>query len=164
MSNMKEAIKAPFFAFRMECFDKNGRKKWEENCRNTVMTVGKNYLLNNVFQVGTYSQAWFGGIMGTGTVGAPDTMASHAGWTEETHYTGTNRPAYNPATAVGGTSTVAALSFSMNGTYTAAGMFITTNQPVSGTVGTLYSGGFIATARTGASGDTINITPTLVIA
>lgn len=161
MSEIKQ--QAPFFKFRMECFDKDGRKRWEEECRNTVMTVGKNYLLNNVFQLGTYTQAWYGGVMGTGTAGAADVMGSHAGWTETTAYTGTNRPAYNPAAAVGGTSTVAALSYSMNGTYTVGGMFITTNQPVSGTTGTLYSAGFIATARTGASGDTINITPTLVI-
>lgn len=160
---MSEQITAPFFKFRMECYDKDGRKKWQDEFRNTVMTVGKNYLLNNVFQLGTYTQSWFGGIMGTGTTGVSDTMASHAGWTETTAYSGTNRPAYNPAAAVGGTSTVAALSFSMTGTYTAGGMFITTNQPVSGTVGTLYSAGFIGTPRTGASGDTINITPTLVM-
>lgn len=160
----KEKIMAPFFKYRMECFDRKGNKKWEEVFHNTVMTVGKNYLLNNVFQLGTYTQAWYGGLMGTGTAGAGDTMASHAGWTETTAYSGTNRLAYNPAAAVGGTSTVAALSFSMTGTYTVGGMFITTNQPVSGTVGTLYSAGFIATNRQGASGDTINITPTLVIA
>lgn len=163
MTELNEAMPSPFFKFRMECYDKDGRKKWEEEFRNTVMTLGKNYLLNNVFQLGTYTQAWYGGIMGTGTVGASDAMGTHSGWTETTAYTGTNRPAYNPAAAVGGTSTVAALSYAMSGTYTAGGMFITTNQPVSGTVGTLYSAGFIATPRTGASGDTINITPTLVI-
>lgn len=160
---MKEDTVAPFFKFRMECFDKTGEKKWTEDFRNTVMILGKNYLLNNVFQLGTYTQAWYGGIMGTGTVGNTDSMGTHAGWTETTAYTGTNRAAYNPAAAVGGTSTVAALSYSMNNTYTVGGMFITTNQPVNGTVGTLYSAGFIATPRTGASGDTINITPTLVI-
>lgn len=160
---MNEEQKAPFFKFRMECLDKNGNRKWEDEFRNTVMIGGKNYLLNNVFQLGTYTQAWYGGIMGTGTTGTSDGMGTHAGWTETTAYTGTNRPSYNPAAAVGGTSTVAALSYSMNGTYTVGGMFITTNQPVSGTTGTLYSAGFIGTPRTGASGDTINITPTLVI-
>lgn len=164
MSNIREDQVSPHFRFRMECYDRDGRKKWEDEFRNTVMILGKNYLLNNNFQLGTYTQAWYGGIMGTGTVGNTDSMGTHSGWTETTAYTGTNRPAYNPAAAVGGTSTVAALSYSMNGTYTVGGMFITTNQPVSGTVGTMYSAGFIATPRTGASGDTINITPTLVIA
>lgn len=161
---MNEELTAPFFKYRMECLDKDGNKKWEETFRNTVMTVGKNYLLNNVFPAGTYTQAWYGGIMGTGTTGVADTMASHPGWSETTAYSGTNRSAYSPAAAVGGTSTVAALSYSMTGTYTVGGMFITTNQPASGTTGTLYSAGFIGTPRTGASGDTINVTPTLVIA
>lgn len=158
----QEKMDAPFVQYRFECFDAQGRKKWEENFRNTVMTVGKNYLLNNIFQLGTYTQAFYIGILGTGTIGAPDTMASH-NWTETTQYTGTNRPAISFAAAAGGTSTATANAYAMNGNYTANGAFITTNQPVSGTAGTLYSAGTFATGRTGGSGDTINVTPTLVL-
>jgi hypothetical protein len=162
MSNNEERVRAPIVQYRLDCYDKNGKKKWTENFRNTVMTVGKNYLLNNIFQLGTYTQAFYIGIMGTGTIGAPDTMASH-NWSETTAYSGTNRPAVSFSAASGGTSTCTANSYSMTGTYTANGAFITTNQPVSGTTGTLYSAGTFATQRTGGNGDTINVTPTLIL-
>jgi hypothetical protein len=162
MNDAKEIQCAPVVQYRFECFDKNGKQKWKETFRNTVMTVGKNYLLNNIFQTGTYTQAFYIGIMGTGTIGAPDTMASH-NWNETTAYSGTNRPGLSFSAAAGGTSTCTALSYSMTGTYTANGAFITTNQPVSGTSGTLYSAGTFATQRTGGNGDTINVTPTLIL-
>lgn len=161
---MSEDIQpAPFFQFRQQIYDKNGRLKHDDTYRNTVVTAGKNYICNNVFVAGTFTQGWFGGLKGTGNIAAGDTMASHAGWAETTAYSGTTRPTVTFSAGVGGTSTAAALSYSMNGTYTAAGLFITTNNVAGGTTGTLYSAGDIATPRTGGSGDTVNITPTLII-
>ena len=148
--------------YRVECFDKDGRLKWTEVIENTVVTAGLNDLLTQYFKGVTYSAAWYMGLKGAGSIVAADTLASHAGWTEVTAYTG-NRQAPAFATAAAGSlTTSAALSFAMNGTYTVAGAFICT--VASGTSGTLYGGGDFTTPRSGASGDTLNITPTVTAA
>lgn len=158
-----ETMPSPMFKFRLECYGPDGKKKWEDNFHNTVVTAGKNNLLDRYFGTGAFTPVWFAGIKGTGSVAAADTMASHGGWGETTAYSGTNRPQLTFGAATGGTAVGTAVSFSMTGTYTAAGLFITSGTAVGGTVGTLYSAGDIAVARTGGSGDTLNMTPTLVI-
>lgn len=159
----KEKFTSPFFKFRTECYGPDGRLKWHENFRNLVTTTAKNLVMNTLFQAGTAPSAWFLGVKGTGNPAAGDQMSSHAGWAETTNYTGANRIQLSLSTAVGGTSTFVPGTFAMNANYTVAGAFVTTGTVVGGTVGTLYSAGDIATTRTGGTGDTIIITPTLVL-
>lgn len=161
MSN-EEKICAPFWKFRMEIYGPDGKLKSADETRNTVVTVGKNYLNDTTFRQGTGAN-WFMAIKGTGNAAAADTMASHAGWAETTAYTG-NRLTATIAAAVGGTSTVTPGTFAMTGTYTAAGAFITTGTVAAGTVGTLYSAGDFGVTRTGGTGDSLVVTPTLVTA
>ena len=147
--------------YRVECRDKDGRLKWTEIIENTVVTAGLNDLLTQYFKGAAYTAAWYMGLKGTGSIVAADTLASHAGWTEVTAYTGTRQaPAF--ATAAAGSLAASALSFAMNGAYTVAGAFLCT--VTSGTSGTLYGGGDFTTPRSGASGDTLNITPTVTAA
>ncbi len=162
MSNCKEISSAPFFKFRMEIYGPDGKLRTVDEARNTVVTVGKNYLNDTGFRQGTGANLFIA-IKGTGTAALGDTMASHTGWAETTAYTG-NRLTATMAAAVGGTSTVTPGTFAMTGTYTAAGAFITTGTVPAGTVGTLYSAGDFGVTRTGGTGDTLVITPTLVTA
>lgn len=158
----KETISAPFFRFRCEQYGPDGRLKGVSEGRNQVMTVGKNLLNDTLFKQGTGSSIFIS-LKGTGTTGAGDTMATHSGWIESTAYTGT-RIALAAGAAVGGTSTFAPGTFAMTATYTAAGAFITTVTTVAGTTGTLYSAGDFGVTRTGGTGDTLVVTPTLVTA
>jgi hypothetical protein len=148
--------------YLVECFDKDGNLKWSEVIENTVVTEGLADLLTKYFKGSAYTAAWYMGLKGSGAIVAGDNLTTHAGWSEVTAYTG-NRPAVTFGTATGGSLPAsAAVSFAMNGTYTVAGAFLCT--VASGAGGTLYGGGDFATPRSGASGDTLNVTPTCTAA
>lgn len=165
MTNHNEKNDAPFFKFRLEQYDPSGKLKGVEETRNTVVTVGKNFLNDTVFRGTSYTNSNWLGLKGTGAVAAGDTMASHAGWAETTAYSGTARAVIVSAAAVGGTSTYAPSTFAMTNTYTAAGAFIVSAGTAhGGTTGTLYSAGDFSVTRTGGTGDTLIVTPTLVTA
>lgn len=158
----EEIISAPFFRFRCQQF-RNGELISDGTGRNQVMTVGKNLLNDTLFRQGTGSSL-FMGLKGTGTTGPSDVMSTHAGWAESTAYSGTSRIPLAAGAAVGGTSTFTPGTYAMTGTYTAAGAFITTVLTPGGTTGTLYSAGDFGVTRTGGTGDTLVVTPTLVTA
>ena len=98
------------------------------------------------------------------TYNAADTMGSHAGWSEFTSYSEATRPAPTWSAASSGSKATTATSFSINGSGTVAGAFMTTGSAKSGTTGTLYSAGnFTGGSRTVASGDTLNVTYTATL-
>ena len=132
--------------------------KWRESIHNLVTTVGKTDIVDKYFKGSTYTAAWYMGLCGAGTKAVGDTLASHAGWTEQTPYSG-NRPAITFGTTSAGSNTGTAVSYSITGSATVAGAFIASVN--TGTSGTLYSAGDFAASRTVASGDTLNVTPTV---
>ena len=92
-------------------------------------------------------------------------MASHAGWTEITAYSQATRPActFGAATTadpsvISNTASVAV--FSMNGTETVGGAFLTSNSTKGGTTGVLFSAGDFQSPgdRAVVNGDTLNVT------
>jgi len=155
-----ETTAAPSMTFNIVCHDKDGLFKWEENIHNTVMTAGKNDLLSKYFTGSAYTAAWFMLLVGAGTISASDTLASHAGWLEVTAYTG-NRPSISFGSASAGSITSTAVVFTMNAAYTVAGAGCCT--VATGTSGILYDAADFGSARTGSSGDTLTITPTLSV-
>lgn len=150
--------------FKIECRDKDGNLKWEDHFCNLVTTVGQNDILNKYFGGSAYTATWYGGLIGSGgALSAADTMSSHAGWTETAAYSNANRPTMtfnSPATASGGQWATSAVTFNMNGNYTVGAFFAVTDNTKSGTAGQLFSEGTF-TARSGASGDTLNVTYTI---
>ena len=154
--------------FHFKCFDKDGNLKWEDSAKNLVVNTGLQDMNTKYFKGVSYSAAWYIGLVtgpGAGnTYAAGDTLASHVGWTENTTYSGGNR-----ATATFGTATTADPSvidnsgsvavFSITGSTTVAGAFLTTTQSNSSTSGLLFSvSNFTGGDRAVISGDTLNVT------
>lgn len=151
-------LKAPAFRYRVECVGPDGEVKWIEEFENLVTTAGKTDIIDKYFKGSSYTAAFYLGLKGSGSAAAGDTLASHAGWSELTPYSG-NRPAITFGTTSGGSNTASAVSYSITGTATVAGAFICT--AASGTSGTLYSAGDFSASRGVASGDTLNVTATV---
>ena len=150
--------------YNVQCLDSDGQVKWTDTIENLVVTVGKNDLLDKYFAGSAYTAAWYMGLVDgatTPTYAAGDTLASHAGWTESTAYSGSNRAtvAWNAASA--GSKASTATSFSINATATIAGALLTVTQVRATTTGVLYSAGsFSGGNRSVANGDTLNVTYT----
>jgi hypothetical protein len=154
--------------FNVQCFDADGNLKWEDTFHNLVVNEGLQDLNNKYFKGVTYSAAWYLGLVtgpGSGTTyNAGDTLATHAGWTEFTDYTG-NRKA-----VTFGTPTLADPSVINNSASpsqfvitgaggTVAGAFLA--SVATGTSGILFSeGDFTGGDKIVASGDTVNVTYT----
>lgn len=151
------------FGFKLK--RKRPKLKWREEFDNLVVTAGLNKLLDATIKTGLASPAWFGGLKGTGSIVAGDTMASHAGWTELVPYSDANRPTYTPGTIAAGSvdNSASKLVFNINGTSTIFGAFLADNNTKSGTTGTLYGGGDFSSSRAVTNGDTLNVTITLTI-
>jgi hypothetical protein len=160
--------------FTVTCFDKDGNLKWEAKSPNLVVNVGLQDMNDKYFKGSGYTAAWYIGLYGSGATNDPaagDTMSSHAGWTEVTAYSQSTRPA-----ATFGTATTADPSeidnsgsvavFSMNGTTTVGGAFLTSDNTKNGTSGTLFSAADFELPgdRSVVNGDTINVTYTFSLA
>jgi hypothetical protein len=154
--------------FTVKCFDKDGNLKWEESAHNLVVNEGLQLMNDEFFTGSSYTAAWYLGLVtgpGAGnTYAAGDTMASHTGWVENQDYSELVRQ-----TATFGSATLADPSvidnsgsvavFSINGTATIAGAFLTDDDTKGGTAGKLFSvSNFTAPGdRSVVSGDTLNV-------
>ena len=151
--------------YTVECFDKDGNLKWQDNFHNLVVTEGLNDSLDKHFKASSYTAGWWVGLTSSSpTFAAADTMASHSGWTESTAYSESNRQALTLGTVSGGSvnNSNSKAVFSINATATIGGAFITNNNTKGGTTGTLYGGGaFSGGNRSVVNGDTLNVTVTL---
>ncbi|MBI5035558.1 MAG: hypothetical protein HZB51_34130 [Chloroflexi bacterium] len=152
----------------VECFDKNGKLKWRDEFDNLVMTGGKNDVLDKYFKGSAYTAAWYVGLTGaTPTFAAGDTMASHAGWTENSaDYSQATRPALTLGTPSAGSvdNSASKAVFSITGTASIGGAFIVTVSTKGGSTGTLYGGAAFAEGnRSVVNGDTLNVTVTLTV-
>ena len=160
--------------YKIQCHDKDGNLKWEDEAPNLVVNEGLQDMNAKYFTGTTYTAAWYLGVYGSGATNSPaagDTMASHAGWIEVTAYSQATRPACtfgtpttaNPSVA---TNSASPATFSINGTTTIGGAFVTSNNTKGGTTGTLYSAADFSAPgdRSVVSGDTLSVTYTLSLA
>lgn len=152
--------------FTIQCFDKDGNLKWEDTAHNLVVNTGLQDMNTQYFKGAAYTAALFLGLVtgpGSGTTyAAADTLASHAGWTEFTNYTGSRKQVVfgtattaNPS-VIASTASPAAFTISSTGG-TVAGAFLCTVS--SGTSGTLFSEADFQSPgdRVVVSGDTLNV-------
>ena len=160
--------------YKIQCHDKDGNLKWEDEAPNLVVNVGLQDMNAKYFTGVAYTATWFIGLYGAGASNTPaagDTMSSHAGWTEVTAYSQATRPACtfgtpttaNPSVA---TNSASPATFSINATTTVGGAFLTSNNTIGGTTGTLYSAADFSAPgdRAVTNGDTLSVTYTLSLA
>ena len=154
--------------YTVTCVGTDGVEKWSDTFHNLVVNQGITNMNSVYFASGSQTTTWYLGLVtgpGSGTTfAAGDTLASHAGWTENTDYTPSGRKAVTFGAATSANPSVisnsaAPTSFSMNGTATIAGAFLASVS--SGTSGILFSAGdFTGGDKSVASGDTLNVTYT----
>jgi hypothetical protein len=155
--------------FHVQCFDKEGNLKWEDQMHNLVVNVGLQDMNTKYFTGSSYTASFFLGLItGPGsstTYAATDTLATHVGWTEFTDYSG-NRKAVTFGTAttadpsvIGNSASPAQFSITGSGG-TVAGAFLCNVN--SGTSGILFSEADFQSPgdRVVVSGDTLNVTYT----
>ena len=152
--------------FTVTCFDSNGNEKWVEIAPNLVVNTGLQDMNTKFFAGSAYTAAWYLGLVnGTSastTYSGGDTLASHAGWDENTSYTGNRKAVTFGAATLADPSNInnasSAASFTMNANATIAGAFLA--NVATGTSGTLFSVSDFQSPgdRTVVSGDVLNIT------
>jgi hypothetical protein len=152
------------------CKGSDGKEKWRELTDNLIVTVGLNDLLDKYFKGSTYTAAWYIGLKNTGTALAADTMSSHSSWTPNVTYSESVRQTLNLSGSAGTpaagscTNSDNKATFSINGTTTIFGAFLTSSNTKSGTSGILYGVVDFGSSRAVISGDTLEITVTLTAA
>lgn len=155
--------------FTFQCFDKDGNLKWEESTHNLVVNTGLQMMNTQFFKGSAYTAAWYLGLItGPGsstTYSGSDTLASHAGWTEFSNYSGARKAlTFGTATTadpsvIDNSASVAQFTISGGGGTVAGGFLCTVD---SGTSGTLFSEADFESPgdRVVVAGDTLNVTYT----
>jgi hypothetical protein len=132
-----------------------------------VVDEGLNDSLDKHLKGSAYTAAWYCGLTNTvPTFAAGNTMASHAGWVENTTYSQSTRPAVTFGTVASKSvdNSASKAVFSINGTTTIGGAFMVTVSTKGGTTGVLYGGAAFSADRSVINGDTLNITCTCTAA
>ena len=160
--------------FEIKCHDKDGNLKWEAQSKNLVVNAGLAYMAGTALTSVTQITTWYLGLYGAGasnTPAASDTMASHAGWTEDTTYSNGTRVAATFVTATTANPSVVTNSaspavFNINGTTTIGGAFLTSGSVKGGTTGTLFSAADFGSPgdRSVVNSDTLSVTYTFSLA
>lgn len=161
---MKEKLPLKGF-FKIDHFNQEGEHLGTYEGPNGIVDVGLNYLLDAGFNGGTQNSSWYMGLIDNAafsTLNAADTMGSHAGWTEAEGYTEAGRPEWDAGAAGSRQVTNAATTnFSINGTATMYGIFITTVNTKGGSTGTLWSTAAFSSTVATSNGDTLKVTYTV---
>lgn len=156
--------------FHFQCHDKDGNLKWEDSCKNLVVNQGLQDKNTQYFKGASYTAAWYLGLVdaaGFTAYAAGDTMASHAGWTETTAYSGANRGTVTFGTATTAdpsviTNSGSATQFAITGTVTIKGAFLTATADKTTNTGVLFSVSSFQSPgdRSVVNGDTLTVSYT----
>jgi hypothetical protein len=150
---------------KVQCFDKDGNLKWEEEVFNGIVDEGIHYLLDAGFNGGTQDTTHYVGLVDNSGFTAfdnADTMSSHSGWSENTSYDESTRVAWNPdAAASRAVTNSTTVDFTMNATATIKGIFVSSDSTKSGTTGTLWATAAFSSNASVVSGDVLKVTYTV---
>lgn len=144
---------------------RNGEVIAVYDTQNGIVDVGINSLLDVGFGAATQITTWYMGLVdnsGFTAFADGDTMSSHTGWNEFTTYSEATRPQWSPAAASARSiSNTTSVDFSINGSGTVKGIFVTSDNVKSGTTGTLWATAAFASNVTVTSGDVLKVTYTI---
>lgn len=152
--------------FRVELW-RDGKCVHGEDVPNDITNAGKNALFEIMFHDGTQiaNSAWCIGLIsssGYSALSASDTMASHSGWTEFTSYSESTRVAWGAGAAASQSITNASpATFDITGSGTVKGIFVTSQNTISGTTGTLWSTALFSADVPVSNGDQLRVTYTV---
>jgi hypothetical protein len=152
--------------FVVEHRDIEGNLKGTYDFPNGIVDEGLDSILDiqfhGVSQIGT----WYIGLVdnsGWTAFADADTLSSHAGWTESTEYTESNRVEWEEdAASSRSISNSTTADFSVNATGNLKGIFVSSNNVKStGNTGTLWSTAAFSSVVATANGDTLKVTYTV---
>lgn len=150
---------------KVQCFDKDGNLKWEEEVFNGITDVGIAYLLDAGFNGGSQDTTHYIGLVdnaGFSAFADADTMSSHAGWSESVAYSEGTRVAWNPdAAATRAVTNSVTVDFTMSGSATIKGIFVSSNSTKSGTTGTLWATAAFSSNASVVASDVLKVTYTV---
>ena len=152
--------------YTVTCHGADGQFKWSDTFHNLVVNQGLQDMNAKYFQGSAYTAAWYVGLVtgpGAGnTYAAGNTLAVHAGWTENTNYSGDRKAAvFGTATTadpsvISNTASQAAFVMTSNAQTIAGALLASVNT---GTSGILFSvGNFTGGDKVVDSGDTLSVT------
>ncbi len=146
---------------------RKGRLLSSEQVHNIFPTEGMNHILNAVLDNATSFATWYVGIFDTNTTPSLTTTYATPLWTESTDYDESVRETFTSITATASTTNNSAspAAFTMDGTTTIYGAFITNISTRGDTAGggIMLSAAKFATAKTVDATDVLKVTGTLTL-
>lgn len=122
--------------------DKSGSILFKTYMKNLVTAEATDYLQNIFFKGKNYNAAWYCGLKGPGSPSYSDTLSNHPSWAELTAYQETERPLIEFSDSINGLITTSdSIKFTINGTLTVSGLFITNDSEKGGSNGILFGVG-----------------------
>jgi len=133
---------------------------------NGIVDEGLNKILDVMLHAVSPITTWYIGLVdnsGFSAFSDSDTLSSHAGWSEFTSYTESNRVTWpEDAASSRSISNSTTADFSLNATGNLKGVFISSNNvKTTGNTGTLWSTAAFSSVVATANGDTLKVTYTV---
>jgi hypothetical protein len=146
--------------------DINDRLKAFYEFPNGIVDEGMNHILDTQFTGSAQVSTWYIGLVdnsGFSAFNDADTLASHAGWSETTTYSESNRVTWDEdAASSRSISNTTTADFSINATGNLKGIFVSSNNVKStGNTGVLWSTAAFSSVVAHSDGDTLKVTYTV---
>ena len=147
---------------------RKGQLLSSERVHNIFPTQGMNHMIDLTLNAATQYTTWYVGIYDTNTTPTLSTTYAVPGWTESTAYSEAVRETYTSvaASAASTNNSAAPAEFTMTGTTTIYGAFITnlsTKGDVAGGGGIILSAALFSTSKTVDATDVLKVTGTLTL-
>ncbi|MGE4338838.1 MAG: hypothetical protein AB7E55_23095 [Pigmentiphaga sp.] len=151
------------FKYTFECFDAQGRLKWEFTEHNLIPDEGRDYILNAALLAGSQFSSWYIGLYeGAHTPAVDDDMAGFPATATEitTAYSEATRGLIVPDALAAGVyvNSAAPNTFTFTAAKTVRGGFISSGSVKGGTTGVLLSAVLASSPKVVAAGESLRVT------